>query len=228
MKRFFVTGDCHGQYHRIYNFIQRFGLGEDDTIIVCGDMGLYWNDNKKDAEEKIKTYETMCHGVNLWWIDGNHENFNIIKTFGNKPYKCSPHITYIPRGTDICVKINNETKHLLFVGGADSVDKFWRTENVSWWADETISDEDVEKVKPGYYDYVFTHCCPYEEVQQGKCWLFTLSNISESNAIHNSEKQLQKIFDKIEFGHHYYGHYHVNKQTSEKHTCLYEDFIELK
>ena len=130
----------------------------------------------------------------------------------------------MPRGTVVDTKVGT----MLFIGGADSVDKFWRTENVSWWADETISDEDVEKVKPGHYDYVFTHCCPYEEVQQGKCWLFTLSNISENNAIHNSEKQLQKIFDKIEFGHHYYAHYHVNKRTSEKHTCLYEDFVELK
>lgn len=224
MNRFFVTGDCHGQYHRIYNFIQKYGLGEGDTIIVCGDMGLYWNDNKKDAEEKIKTYEAMCHGVNLWWIDGNHENFNVIKTFGNKPYRCSPHIIYMPRGTVVDTKVGT----MLFIGGADSVDKFWRTENVSWWAGETITDEDVDKVIPGHYDYVFTHCCPYEEVQQGKCWLFTLSNISENNAIHNSEKQLQRIFDKIDFNHHYYGHYHVNKQTSDKHTCLYEDFIELE
>lgn len=223
--RWFVTGDIHGDITSVIRFIEKYDLTKDDNIIVLGDFGIFWRADMQDAQFKIEQYERSCNGVHLYWIDGNHENFNIINSWNCKGviYNNSEHIHYCPRGS----VLNINGKKALCIGGADSVDKFWRRENIEWWADEAISDEDVDRVAPDYYDYVFTHCCPYDEVQQSKCWLFTLSNISESNAIHYSEKQLQKMFNKIDFGHHYYAHYHVNKQTSEKHTCLYEDFIEL-
>jgi len=226
MGRYFVTGDCHGNFHRIINFIQKYDLKAGDTIIVCGDMGLYWRKDMADANEHIKTYEAMCHGVNLWWIDGNHENFDIIKKFNKPTHQCSPHITYISRGTSMLVKIGEKYKNLLFIGGADSVDKVFRTEHVSWWADETITEDDVKGIR-GYYHYVFSHACPLGVFNQNKAFLCTLNNINENNAIHISENSLEILRNNIEYDHWYFGHYHVNKKLDNKHMCLYEDFIEI-
>ena len=40
-KRWFVTGDCHGDLSKIWRFIKKFDLGSESNIIVCGDMGIY-------------------------------------------------------------------------------------------------------------------------------------------------------------------------------------------
>ena len=80
MSRWFVTGDKHGDIQPIINFIERFNLGSEDNIIVVGDMGLFWRKDMKDAEYNIALYEKYCRDVNLYWIDGNHENFDIINS----------------------------------------------------------------------------------------------------------------------------------------------------
>lgn len=228
MERWFVTGDCHGNFNRVIQFIQKFDLGEGDNIIVCGDMGLYWLKSQADAKEHIKTYEAMCHGVNLYWIDGNHENFDIIKTFGKEPYNCSPHIIYMPRGSVLKTSIGK----MLFMGGADSVDKYWREEHISWWKEERITEDDIKGIS-GHYNYVFSHCCPYDIFVNNKAHLCTLNNINEKVAIHDSEKVLEQLKNNITYGYWFFGHYHVDahmwptnsEPTQER--CVYNDFVEI-
>lgn len=228
MNRIFVTGDCHGSLNKIIDFIEKYDL-QNDGIIVCGDMGLYWRYDQKDAEENIKFYEEHCRGTHLYWLDGNHENFDIINSWNcdkNHLYNNSEHIHYCPRGFSGFIG----DKSVLFIGGADSVDKFIRKiRHLGWWEGEAITDADVDKIIDGaHYDYVFSHCCPHSEVQQARHWLFTLSNISDGNTIHESEKQLDRIKNKITFDHWIFGHYHVEKQINDKFRCIYNDFIELE
>ena len=233
MGRYFVTGDCHGRFERIWRFIKKFDLGAGDTIIVCGDMGLYWNKDQRDARYSIREYEANCNGVNLWWIDGNHENFDIIKTFDKPTHQCSPHITYISRGTSMLVKIGEKYRNLLFMGGADSVDKIFRTEHISWWADETITEDDIKGIK-GYYHYVFSHACPLGVFTNNKAFLCTANNINENNAIHESERVLEKLRKNIEYDNWFFGHYHVDTHVFPvdgemcNYRCVYNDFIELQ
>lgn len=223
MGRWFVTGDCHGRFERLWRFIKKFDLSEGDTIIVCGDMRLYWNKDMRDAKYSIRQYEENCNGVQLWWIDGNHENFDIINKL--KEYdmiECSPHITYIGRG--VCM--DTEIGTMLFIGGADSVDKMLRTEHLSWWADEAVTEDNIAGIH-GHYDYVFSHACPRSVFNDNRAFLCTLNNINENNAIHKSEDVLEKLKGQITYDHWYFGHYHVNKKLDDKHMCLYEDFIEI-
>ena len=51
----------------------------------------------------------------------------------------SEHIRHLKRGR--CYNIQG--KNILTIGGADSVDKFRRTEGLSWWKEEAITDEGV-------------------------------------------------------------------------------------
>jgi len=224
-QRWFVTGDIHGAIHDIINFIEKFDLSEGDNIIVCGDIALTWRKDKKDYDHNIDYYEKYCNGVHLYWIDGNHENFDIIKSWNcNKNiYNNSEHIHYCSRGSIL----NINEKKALCMGGADSVDKIWRTEHLSWWEDETITDEDIKGIS-GHYDYVFTHCCPSSIFNFNKVYLCTISNINENNAIHTSEMELEKLKNNITYDKWIFGHYHVNKQLDNRHMCLYEDYIELK
>lgn len=228
--RIFVTGDCHGNLTKIIDFIHKFDLKLGDSIIVLGDMGLFWRNDQKDAEYNIKYYEDNCNGVHLYWLDGNHENFDIIKTWDiNKKYEYdnSNYIHYCPRGFITNIELTNGAiKKALFVGGADSIDKFLRTEHLSWWKDETITDEDIKDIS-GQYDYVFTHCCPYSIFNNNKVYLCTLDNITESNAIHQSEKMLEELKNNINTKNWWFAHYHIDRKLDDKYQCIFNDFIEL-
>ena len=79
----------------------------------------------------------------------------------------------------------------------------------------------------GYYDYVFTHCCPYSIFHRNRGFLCQHGG-ELRDVTHKSEEMLDKMFNKIDFSHHYFGHYHINLKLDDKHTCLLNDFIELE
>ena len=53
-------------------------LTENDTVIVCGDLGLLWT--------KGESFEQDCEffakqSFTLLWVQGNHENYNMIDEY---------------------------------------------------------------------------------------------------------------------------------------------------
>lgn len=232
--RVFLTGDTHGDLTKIIDFIKRFDLKSRDNIIILGDFGIFWRKDKKDSEYWINYYEENCNDVDLYWIDGNHENFDIINSWNinkNLIYDNSKHIHYCPRGFETFIDIDCgdhiEARKALFIGGADSVDKFRRINHLSWWENETITDKDIENIKGSYY-YVFSHCCPRSVFEDNKVFLCTISNINENNTIHQSEDKLEELKNKILVKEWWFGHYHVNRDLDNGYHCLLDDFIELK
>lgn len=222
-ERWFVTGDCHGSLTKILQFIWKFDLGSESNVIVCGDMGIFWDKDQKDAKASIANYERYCNGVNLYWIDGNHENFDIINSWGTKNiYNNSEHIHYCPRGTIL----NINGKKGLCLGGADSIDRAWRREGLSWWPQEQITEKDIENIS-GEYEYVFTHCCPYSVFNFHRGFLCTHGG-DLRDITHKSEEMLDQLRNNITFNKWYFGHYHINLPLSENFMCLYNNFIELE
>ena len=70
----YITGDIHGDTERLSK-AELSMLTASDTLIICGDFGFIWNDDKKEKQflnrlEKRKY--TIC------FIDGTHENFDIL------------------------------------------------------------------------------------------------------------------------------------------------------
>ena len=225
-QRWFVTGDKHGTLTRIWRFIKEYDLGSESNIIICGDVGIFWNTDQRDAKYWMRIYEEECNGVNLYWIDGNHENFNIIDSWhcnNSEPYKLSEHIYYCPRG--LSMMLND--KKALFMGGADSIDKFMRKEGISWWPQEQITEENIKDIK-GHYNYVFTHCCNYSLFNNNRAYLCTHGDNAWRDVNHTSEIMLDKLFNNITYDKHYFGHYHTFVKLNDKQTCLYHDFIELE
>jgi hypothetical protein len=232
--RTFIKGDIHGSLTEIIDFIHKFNLQPEDNIIVLGDFGVFFENNDAINQEKKDYYEMNCNGVHLYWIDGNHENFDVINSWNcnNKDiYDNSNHIHYLPRGFQTFIEIDCgdhiENRKALFIGGADSVDTWWRTEHETWWADETITEDDIKDIKGSFY-YIFSHCGPRSVVENNKGFLYTLSNINENNNIHKSEDNLEKLKNNIIFNQWWFGHYHTDIKLGDNYRCLYKDFIELK
>lgn len=51
----YLTGDCHGAYGRFskrQRMRQPFVMTENDFVIICGDMGLVWADDREFVYNK--------------------------------------------------------------------------------------------------------------------------------------------------------------------------------
>ena len=222
----FLKGDIHGNLFEVIEFINRFELGENDNIIILGDCGIAWRKDRKDLDQNIKLWNEYSNGVKLYFLDGNHENFNILNSLPieNNMGKIADNIYHLRRGQIY----EFEGKKILVCGGADSIDKYRRVENFTWWKEETISQETIDNIPAGHYDYVLTHCCPRSIFDNNRIYLSTLQFLDENKINHNSEDMLEQLKDKITFDHWCFGHYHINRNLDNKFTCLFEDFKEVK
>lgn len=149
----YIVGDLHGNFARLDNIKQY--LTPDDILIQVGDFGFYPEIMK---EWKNFFSELPCK---LYAIDGNHEDFVYLSQFSkNEPTEILPNLFYVPRGTVMEI----EGWLFGFLGGGESVDKAHRVENVSWWKEEQITDDDVQKllhnVNGRTLDYLITHVPP--------------------------------------------------------------------
>lgn len=222
----FLKGDIHGNLFEIIDFINRFNLGKNDNIIILGDCGIAWRKDKKDLDQNIKLWNECGNGVKLYFIDGNHENFNILNSLPieNNMGKIADNIYHLRRGQ----VYEFENKKILVCGGADSIDKYRRIENFTWWKEEAISQETIDDIPAGHYDYVLTHCCPRSVFEKNKIYLSTLQFLDENKINHSSEDMLEQLKSKITFDHWFFAHYHINRNLDEKFTCLFEDFREVR
>ena len=112
----------------------------------------------------------------------------------------------------------------LTIGGASSIDRWHRTENVDWWPQECPTNEEInamyEKLKGvEEVDYVFTHQIPLVF----KRLLFSYYPDSE-------DKYLMQFFDQIyndmEFKKWFAGHYHTDRICYNL-QILYDEVVEL-
>lgn len=151
----YVMGDIHGFWEILYR-LSKF-LGPDDVVVQVGDFGVdkfFANpDYLKKLFEKIK--------YKLIFIDGNHEHFPTIGMWSKDSLtEITPNVFYAPRG----LVMELEGYLVGFLGGAESVDKAWRTIGKDWFPEERIQQEDVDLLVKNangrQLDILFTHTPP--------------------------------------------------------------------
>ena len=143
-------GDVHGKFERYKKIIKTC-----DESIQVGDMGVGFlrnplHDPFGTLNQKYLTnpphYAMTEDGKNHRFIRGNHDN----------PYVCKKHSQYIQDGT-----IEND---VMFIGGALSIDKQYRTIGVDWWEDEELSVPELNQMIDTYLvakpRVMICHECP--------------------------------------------------------------------
>ncbi|MFG6383353.1 MAG: metallophosphatase family protein [Lachnospiraceae bacterium] len=83
----YVTGDLHSEFQRFAKKQRMhlpFELTEDDYIIVCGDFGLLW---AKDSRFQYDLKWLSNLPFRVLWIQGNHENYNMIEEYPVEKWK---------------------------------------------------------------------------------------------------------------------------------------------
>ena len=112
----------------------------------------------------------------------------------------------------------------LAIGGAYSVDKFYRlARGFGWWADEQPSDEIKKKteqvIDKNNIDIVLSHTCPVKYIPTE----MFLPMVDQSKVDNTTEKWLGKIEKRIDYKAWYCGHWHTDKKIEKMHF-LYETF----
>lgn len=167
MKKILVVGDVHGNFGKLNALIN---VKRPELIICCGEFG-YWPLDVRPNAKSIQDINT--HGAKLLWIDGNHEDFYSLNQ--RKTDELAPNIVYMPRGSIYTLP---DGRKILFMGGANSIDKDMRTEGRDWFPDEQVSQRDFQNaLHPGWYpgvpeeiDIFITHTCPRELVKELAAW----------------------------------------------------------
>lgn len=144
-------GDVHGQFEDFTNCVNNTPI--PDYIFQCGDFGTIRFDFNEDKEHLKKLKRKVS------FIDGNHEGFDLLPTF-NEKYSKNYNCEHLPRGT---IKKINDT-NILFIGGAESIDKKRRVHGFDWFPEEDITYSQIEKIldQKQNINIVVSHTAPIE------------------------------------------------------------------
>ena len=243
----FITGDCHGDFRKFSTkaFPQQRDLTIEDTVIVCGDFGL-WHDGPSEQYWlkwlNDKPFTTV-------FVDGNHENFDrlyskefeVVDFHGGKAHKIREHIYHLMRG----YVFDFDGKSFFCFGGASSHDisdgildlkdfddphefyqtvkawyglgKMFRVNHSSWWAQEMPSDDELAFGLQS----IIRHGNNVDYIISHCC----PQEVASFMGFHSPDRLTQwfnMIAHTVSFNKWYFGHYHTEQSIWGKFVCLYD------
>lgn len=226
----FITGDTHGEFERIQTLCEKMNTTKDDIVIILGDAGINYAGGDYDYRKKVALQQLP---ITIFCIHGNHER---------RPASISTYIEKTWReGT---VYVEEEFPSLLFakdgevydfdgkktivIGGAYSVDKWFRIRcGYHWFADEQPDEEIKKEVEDRLeslnwkVDIILTHTTPFRYMPVD----MFLDGIDQSKVDNSTEEWLDTIEDKTQYEKWYCGHFHTNRVVDKIHM-LFEDIRE--
>jgi len=198
-----ITGDIHARFGYLNKLINQHKK-DLEMVICCGDFG-YWP-NFDDYHKRIKT------PIPVLWCDGNHENHWAIKELvktGN--LEIAKNVFYMPRGSTYTLK---DGRTMLFMGGADSIDKKQRTIGRDWFPEEAIMQSDTRNLPDIKVDIFITHTCPVELYPT----MVRYYNGKELEPSNHALSYLWKIYKPSLW---FFGHWHHYKEGNLDDTKWY-------
>ena len=213
----FITGDTHRKLDIKKldedNFSEQKHLCRDDYLIITGDFGGVWTGDSSDDDilnyHENKNYTTL-------FVGGNHENYDALNLYpveewhGGKVHRIREHILHLMNAQ--IFEIEGST--FFVMGGATSVDRMFRVEHETWWAQEEPSEEEFQAAREvlnnaeNRVDYIITHTIP-EKVR--KSIFKPMKDFVEYES--NVEKYLDEVVDNVKYKKWYAGHIHIDRDV---------------
>ena len=221
----------NGYEYVIEDFCYGYETTTEDVMIILGDAGInYWLDlSDKELKGRLSGMD-----ITFFCVHGNHEarpweaadyeekiwNEGIV--YVEEQY---PNILFAKDGEIY----NFHGKKVMPIGGAYSVDKYYRIRNGLPWFESEQPDEmikeyveqQLDKAKWNV-DIVLSHTVP---IEAEPVWAF-IPGLDQSVVDKSTEKWLQKIYDRLDFTEWYAGHYHVESEECGI-RIMYEDYDEI-
>lgn len=101
-------------------------------------------------------------------------------------------------------------------------DKLFRVNHISWWKEELPTEAEMQRgietlgANNWKVDFVFTHCAPSSTLALLSRGLYEPDDLTG---------YLEEIKQKLEYEKWFFGHYHDNKNVTNKELCIYEQII---
>ena len=217
IEQWVLTGDTHGIFTRFKNYNKDFQKNPKAAVIILGDAGLNWTLDEHDSN--MKNFLSKRYNFKIYCVRGNHEarpqNVPGMKLFYDENVQGDvymedrwPQIRYFK---DWGIYTIGQFK-VAVIGGAYSVDKWYRLQNnYTWFEDELLTEEEMisctQELTNAEVDFVFTHTCPI-------CWeprdLF-LNNIDQSQVDKSMELFLEEIAKCFNWKIWCFGHFHTDR-----------------
>ncbi len=221
----FITGDTHGEFDRIEEFVLANDTSTDDILIILGDAGI--NYNLTSADDRLKQ-ELSQLPITLFCIHGNHEE---------RPYNLPGYEEKLWQGGTVFYEedypnllfaadgeiYDLEGKKAIAIGGAYSVDKYYRLRNHLHWFPSEQPDETTKEYVEKQLDFVswrvdvvLSHTGPrkYLPVEH------FLPGVDESSVDHSTEDWLDTIEDRLCYEQWFFGHFHCEKSVGGVHILF--------
>lgn len=219
----YITGDTHGSAARLSRETMPFAdrWTKRDSLIICGDFGYLFTGGPK---EELALRELSFRPYNILFIDGNHENFDLLAAYptvtwkGGQARRIRRNVYQLLRGQHYELE-----GHTLFtMGGGYSIDQSRRYEGVDWWKAEMPSPQEYATARQTLedcgrdVDYIITHAAPETVMKQ----IF---------GFHEGEKDLneflQWVMDNVTYKRWYFGHLHMDAPLDNR---LYAIFLSVR
>lgn len=238
----YVCGDTHNRYDISKLSSGNWPIGKEltknDALVILGDFGFIWG-AKFDSSDKYWLNWLCDKPFNVYFIDGNHENFDRLfskefpveyDSFAGDFVSIiaktrSGTVKYLHRGR--CYNFGTNYKFLTF-GGGQSIDQKQREPNVSWWQQEVPSIEDITRLNRTLnfnqfdFDFILTHAIPYSILK--RCEKLEINNYYVKLYKYNKvEKFLDSLMDMITFDKWFCGHYHIDYSIDDTFYLCYNN-----
>ena len=235
--KFFITGDKHRNFDKVKNFCKDMNTRQQDVLIILGDAGFNYYDDKRDDELKKEISQL---NITLFCLHGNKENRpQNVGTYGIRSF-CGGQVYYEPKYPNIYFAIDGEIytfdgKKYMVVGGAHSVDKIrCLKEDLPFWDDEMPDDKTKEAVEAklllegNKIHGMMTHTCPIDYLPK-EMFMSTKQNASikrkpskakskklfKPDIDRSTEVWLGEIEKNLDYEVWFCGHYHIDKQIDK-------------
>jgi hypothetical protein len=187
------VGDIHGDFDMMHVF-----ENTNTPIVQLGDFNLYgygvWYNFNVEKEDLFSGCNSYGFQTPVHFIDGNHEDFAHPRILPDAKsiQQIRNNLFYIPRGF--------VSGNVLFVGGADSIDKKIRKEGLNWFPEERISKEQIYRIIEGTkqrIEVIVSHECPFGFIN-------SKLNVHRKDSVF----MMQDLFRFFEPKLWIFGHYH--------------------
>ena len=211
--RFLITGDTHRMFSRFKHLDKTPNTG----IIILGDAGLNYTLDENDHDTK----RALCkqYPYDFYCVRGNHEarpsdvpNMELTYDENVKGLVWMeeefPRIKYFQDWGFYEI----DGLSTLVIGGAYSVDKYWRiSRGAKWFENEQLSQTERDACYMSTYgrqiDLVLAHTCPLS-LQPTDLFLRGLDQSTVDNTMERWMEDLFKVFNWKLF---LFGHYHADR-----------------
>ena len=229
---FYITGDTHGDFRRIGQFCVENDTTAEDVMVILGDAGINYYLDSRDRELKEELSQL---DITLFCIHGNHEarpweagdydekEWNDGIVYVEEQY---PNILFAKDGE--IYDFNG--KSVIVIGGAYSVDKYYRLNNGLMWFDTEQPDNEIKAYVERQLDkvdwsidIVLSHTVP---IEAEPVWNF-IPGLDQSTVDKSTEQWLQRIYDNLDLREGWYaGHYHCEAEENGI-RIMFEDYDEI-